>query len=335
MAAARPPVEPCTLPQKGNAALTRKNPDRPDVWDAALQQERVMWTADEVDVSMDDLSCVTPAEAQMVQVVLAFFATGDNIIMQNIAEFFGNEITYPDVRYYYGFQTAAEGVHAATYAALLEKYVPNAEKRHNLIEGCGSERVYGAATRKAQWATKWMSADIPLATRVVAFTFVEGLLFASAFTLFFWLRQRYRGRDVLPGLLRSNAFIQRDENIHAQFHGRTLYALMKHKPKADTVRAIARDAVATEDAFLEAIYHDNADLALSRADIMQYVQYQADTILEWLGVPRMYMVSNPFPWMAEMALSRVTNMFESHATAYNRVRGSVQCLEDNSDDEDF
>jgi ribonucleoside-diphosphate reductase subunit M2 len=295
-----------------------------------------MWTKEEIHMGDDTLADVTPEEARVVLGILSFFSTADNIVMENINANFASEITWSDVRYYLGFQLAIEGVHAAVYAALLEQLVPDDAAREALVYSGGGNAVVSAAMRKKEWATKWMNADRPLAERIVAFTLVEGLLFSAAFAFIAWLGHKYPGKRVLYGLVKSNEFIQRDENLHAVFHGQTLYGCLERPAAPHTVRAIVEDAVATEDNFVDTVFDDA--LGMDKSAMKQYVRLQADTILQWLGNEALYKVENPFPWMSHMALNRQENFFEG-IPAYTKVRVNedavFQAIDGSEDPLDF
>lgn len=62
------------------------------------------------------------------------------------------------------------------------------------------------------------------------------------------------------------------------------------------------------------------DLQGMNADLMKtYVCHVADTVLEKLGEPKLYNVSNPFPFMESFFSQGKTNFFESRVTEYQKI----------------
>jgi ribonucleoside-diphosphate reductase subunit M2 len=67
------------------------------------------WRAEEIDLSADALDWVTAltdGERTCIKHVLAFFATADGIVAENLVERFTNEVCIVEARCFYGFQVA-------------------------------------------------------------------------------------------------------------------------------------------------------------------------------------------------------------------------------------
>lgn len=77
------------------------------------KHEASFWTVEEVDLSADqrDWERLTANERHFVSNVLAFFASSDGVVMENLAHRFCAEVTVPEARCFYGFQIAMEAVH--------------------------------------------------------------------------------------------------------------------------------------------------------------------------------------------------------------------------------
>ena len=54
---------------------------------------------------------------------MAFFAGSDEIVTENLAQRFSNEIEIPEAQYFYNFQISMEGIHSEMYALLLDTYI--------------------------------------------------------------------------------------------------------------------------------------------------------------------------------------------------------------------
>ena len=90
------------------------------------------WTVEEVDFSTDlvDLrSRLTPAEIHLIQRLVAFFATGDSIVSNNLVLNLYKHINSPEARLYLSRQLFEEAVHVQFYLTLLDNYVPDPEAR--------------------------------------------------------------------------------------------------------------------------------------------------------------------------------------------------------------
>lgn len=77
---------------------------------------------------------------------------------------------------------------------------------------------------KANWAMKYINETDSFATRLVAFSAVEGIFFSGSFCAIFWLKKR----SLMPGLTFSNELISRDEGLHTDF-ACLLYTMLENK----------------------------------------------------------------------------------------------------------
>ncbi|CAN0380954.1 unnamed protein product, partial [Discosporangium mesarthrocarpum] len=58
-----------------------------------------------------DWEALTDHERHFISMVLAFFATSDGIVMENLVERFSQEVQLPEARCFYSFQIAMESIH--------------------------------------------------------------------------------------------------------------------------------------------------------------------------------------------------------------------------------
>lgn len=72
------------------------------------------WSVEEVDLSNDmrDWIKLSANEQHFIKHVLAFFASSDGIVMENLAGRFMTEVQAPEARAFYGFQIAIENIHS-------------------------------------------------------------------------------------------------------------------------------------------------------------------------------------------------------------------------------
>src|ERR1700757_4743650 len=93
---------------------------------------RNTWTVEEVDFSTDlvDLrSRLTPAERFLINRLVAFFATGDSIVSNNLVLNLYQHINSPEARLYLSRQLYEEALHVEFYLTLLDTYIPDPKER--------------------------------------------------------------------------------------------------------------------------------------------------------------------------------------------------------------
>src|SRR5271170_1800349 len=114
------------------------------------------WVVDEVDFSTDltDLDRrVTPAERHLIQRLVAFFATGDSIVSNNLVLNLYKHINSPEARLYLSRQLFEEAVHVQFYLTLLDNYVPDPEAR---AAAFAAVENIPSISKKADFCMKWM-----------------------------------------------------------------------------------------------------------------------------------------------------------------------------------
>jgi ribonucleotide reductase beta subunit family protein with ferritin-like domain len=163
------------------------------------------------------------------------------------------------------------------------------------------------------WVLRWFDRSIPVGERLVAFGFVEGVLFSASFSALQWLRTR----NLLPGITAANSFIARDEGVHTLFACLLVREYVLRRPTQERTETILSGAIEVVDKFVK----ESLPVRLigMNAELMcQYVRYQADCVLYEMGYKMAYLVSNPFPFMDAMVLNEVSkvNFFEYRSTQY-------------------
>src|SRR3954463_1743429 len=115
------------------------------------------WTVEEVDFSTDvgDLQRkMSPADRHLIERLVAFFATGDSIVANNLVLTLYKHINSPEARLYLSRQLFEEAVHVQFYLTLLDTYLPDPEDRaaaFDAVEEIPSIR------EKAQFCFKWIN----------------------------------------------------------------------------------------------------------------------------------------------------------------------------------
>ncbi|KZV62863.1 ribonucleotide reductase [Peniophora sp. CONT] len=283
----------------------------PKVWDMYKRAQRSIWTAEEVDLGKDMKDWtenLSEDERHFISHVLAFFASSDGIVNENLVERFSCDVQIAEARMFYGVQVMMENVHSETYSLLLDHYIRDPAQRETLFDGIVT---IAAIRRKADWALRWIADDDScFAIRLVAFACVEGIFFSGAFASIFWLKKR----GLLPGLTFSNELISRDEGLHTDF-ACLLYSHLRSRLDEPYVRRLITEAVNIEKEFLR----DALPVSLigMNAELMsQYIEFVADRLLTALGYSKHFGASNPFDFMDMISMEGKTNFFEKRVSEY-------------------
>jgi ribonucleoside-diphosphate reductase beta chain len=307
---------------------------------AAIQNT---WTVEEVDFSTDlaDLrERMTAAEQHLINRLVAFFATGDSIVGNNLVLNLYKHINSPEARMYLSRQLFEEAQHVDFYLTLLDTYIAEPEARQQAfaaVENIPSIR------KKAEFCFRWIDSINQLTEirtledrrnfllNLICFACcIEGLFFFAAFAYVYFLRSR----GLLHGLATGTNWVFRDESAHIQFAlqvSRTVRAQepgLFDKNMEQRVAAMLEDAVQCEMAFADDVLSLGVS-GLSPTDMRQYLQYVADRRLEALGIAPLFGSKNPFGFMELQDVQELTNFFERRVSAYQvAVKGEVAFHDD-------
>tara|TARA_B100000287_G_C20592410_1_gene764770 strand:- start:326 stop:1291 length:966 start_codon:yes stop_codon:yes gene_type:complete len=284
-----------------------------DVWDSYKKHQQAFWTAEEIDFAADiqDWEKLNENERFFISNVLSFFAGSDGIVFENISVNFIDEIKIPEIRAYYGWQAAMETIHSETYALMIETYIKDEREKSKILNGI---KEMNGVKKKAEWASKWLNKDIPFQKRLVAFVIVEGIFFSGSFCAIFWLK--YVKNLMTKALGKSNEYISRDESLHTDF-GILLYSYIINKLSYDEIKNMFTSAVEIEKEFICESFSCNL-IGINSKHMSEYIEFQADRLLQKLGYQKIYNKKCPFEFMDTISLDGKSNFFEQRVTDYNR-----------------
>jgi ribonucleotide reductase beta subunit family protein with ferritin-like domain len=204
-----------------------------------------------------------------------------------------------------------ETVHSETYALMIDTYISDNKEKHKILNGI---KELSGVKKKAEWTQKWLNKDIPFQERLVAFTIVEGLFFAGSFCAIFWLK--YVKGLMTKALGKSNELIARDESLHTDF-GVLLYSYIKNKLSSEVMYDMMKSAVEIEKEFIcDSLSCDL--IGINAKSMEEYIEFQADRLLQKFGYNKIYNAVCPFSFMDAMSLDGKSNFFEQRVTDYNR-----------------
>lgn len=318
--------------------LTLRPMRYPDFYEMYRNAIKNTWTVEEVDFSTDvvDLRAkMTPAERHLINRLVAFFATGDSIVANNLVLNLYKHINSPEARMYLSRQLYEEALHVQFYLTLLDTYIPEHKEREAAfaaIENIPSIRV------KGDFCMKWIDTidDLDELTtkddrrkfllNLICFaSCIEGLFFFAAFAYVYFLRSK----GLLHGLASGTNWVFRDESAHMNFAFEVVQTVRKEEPDlfdAEMERQIVdmlNEAVECEMQFAEDLLSGGV-AGLSVADMRQYLEFIADQRLIMLGLQKIYGTKNPFAFMDLQDVQELANFFERRVSAYQvAVAGEV------------
>jgi ribonucleoside-diphosphate reductase beta chain len=301
------------------------------------------WTVEEIDFSTDlvDLKQrLTPAEVHVIQRLVAFFATGDSIVSNNLVLNLYQHINSPEARLYLSRQLYEEAVHVQFYLTLLDNYIPEPSERAAAFAAVDN---IPSIRKKAEFCMRWMDSIQELKAletdehrrqfllNLICFAgCIEGLFFFAAFAYVYF----FRSRGMLHGLAAGTNWVFRDESAHLEFAFEVVKTVREQHPELFDARMeqqvvdMMKGAVDAELQFSQDLLEGGV-AGLSTGDMREYLQYVADQRLERLGMRKVFGSRNPFPFMDLQDVQELTNFFERRVSAYQvAVEGEVAFSDD-------
>lgn len=316
--------------------LTLRPMRYPQFYEAYRNAIKNTWTVEEVDFSIDlvDLrSKMTDAERHLIHRLVAFFATGDSIVGNNLVLNLYRHLNAPEARMYLSRQLYEEALHVQFYLTLLDTYVPDPEERAKAFAAIDN---IPSIQRKAAFMAKWMGSISGLdclwtvverrafLLNLICFAAcVEGLFFFGAFAYVYFLRSR----GMLPGLASGTNWVFRDESAHMAFAFECIRVAREEESDLFDARmeqAVAdmlREAVDCEVQFAEDVLSGGVS-GLPLADMRAFLEYTADQRLSNLGMAPVFHTKNPLHFMELQDVQELTNFFERRVSAYQVGVGS-------------
>jgi ribonucleoside-diphosphate reductase beta chain len=310
-----------------------------EMYKAALKNT---WNVEEVDFSPDinDLRKMTAAERHLIQRIVAFFATGDSIVSNNLVLNLYKHVNSPEARMYLSRQLFEEALHVQFYLTLLDTYIPDVPEREKAFAAIHN---IPSLKKKGDFCFKWIDsinslerADTPekqksFLLNLIAFAAcIEGLFFFAAFAYVYFLRSK----GLLNGLASGTNWVFRDESCHMNFAFEVIKTVREESPElfdedlAAKIREMIQEAVDCEMAFAQDVLSLGV-AGLSSGDMRKYLEYVADQRLVTLGLKPQYGSKNPFSFMELQDVQELTNFFERRVAAYQvGVTGDVSFGED-------
>jgi ribonucleoside-diphosphate reductase beta chain len=257
------------------------------------------WSVEEIDFQID-LSHLqrrmNAADRHLIERLVAFFATGDSIVANNVVLSLYKHINAPEARMYLSRQLYEEALHVQFYLTLLDNYMPDQEQRARAFAAIDN---IPSINKKARFCQRWIDSvgnlqridsaedQRQFLLNLTCFaSCIEGLFFFGAFAYVYFLRSR----GLLPGLASGTNWVFRDESAHMAFAYEVLRTVRREEPGlfdarwASDVLAMIEEAVDCEVSFADDVLSEGV-IGLNRVEMCQYIHYVADQRLLMLGLP--------------------------------------------------
>ena len=293
--------------------------------------DEIDWSDDLVDLREG----LMPSEQHLIKRLVAFFATGDSIVSNNLVLNLYKHINSPEARMYLSRQLFEEALHVQFYLTLLDTYIPDPKERQEAFRAIDT---IPSIKKKADFCFKWMDSVNGLdrirtdadrrqfLLNLVCFAAcIEGLFFFAAFAYVYFLRSK----GLLNGLASGTNWVFRDESGHMAFALEVVETVRNEHPdlfdddfKTQVVEMVS-EAVDCEMTFAEDLLGGGVP-GMSLPDMRQYLEFVADQRLQNLGLPVRYGARNPFSFMELQDVQELSNFFERRVSAYQiGVEGEV------------
>jgi ribonucleoside-diphosphate reductase beta chain len=333
-----PSIDPARSILDPGLDLTLRPMRYPQFYERYKDAIRNTWTVEEVDWT-DDLvdlrQRLLPAERHLIRRLVAFFATGDCIVANNLVLNLYKHINSPEARLFLSRQLFEEAQHVQFYLTLLDTYVPDLEER---AEAFAAVEQIPSIRAKAEFCFKWMDGigrldrletvedrQTFLMNLICFAACIEGLFFFAAFAYVYFLRSK----GLLNGLAAGTNWVFRDESGHMDFAFAVVDVIRNEEPGlldsdfARRVTTMIEEAVEVESSFAADVLADGVS-GLPLAKVRGYLEYVADQRLVRLGLPKRFGTANPLDFMTLQDVAEHTNFFERTVSAYQvAVEGDV------------
>ena len=310
--------------------LTLRPMKYPEFYEMYKNAIKNTWTVDEVDFSSDvtDLrSKMSAGERHLINRLVAFFATGDSIVSNNLVLNLYQHLNAPEARMYLSRQLYEEALHVQFYLTLLDTYVPDIAEREKAFAAIDN---IPSIRRKAGFCQKWIDSiyDLDqletkahrrqfLLNQICFAACIEGLFFFAAFAYVYFLRSK----GLLHGLATGTNWVFRDESAHMDFAFEAVDVVKKEEPDLwdaeleGQIYEMLEEAIDCEVQFAEDVLSEGV-AGISAKDMRTYLEYVADCRFERLGMPKRYGSRNPFNFMDLQDVQELANFFERRVSAY-------------------
>jgi ribonucleoside-diphosphate reductase beta chain len=302
------------------------------------------WAPEEISMQQDiehwkNKDVISESERKMILWNLGFFSTAESLTANNIVLAVYRHVTNPECRQYLLRQGFEEAVHTDTFIYCCDSLGLDPDEIYNMYNTVPTIKakddfVINLTTSifNPEFTTEGTENIQKFIHDLIGYyVIMEGIFFYAGFAMMLALKRQNK----MVGIGEQFEYIMRDESTHLAFGCDLIDTIKTENPEIWTpdfqqnIVNLIKEAVILEEKYaIDAC--PNGLLGINTQQFCTYIQHIADRRLERLGLPKVYNVENPFPWMSQSTdLSKEKNFFETRVTEYQSA-GSLEWDDDDS-----
>lgn len=295
------------------------------------------WSPEEIPMQDDvqqwksDIK-INETERRLILWNLGFFSTAESLTANNIVLAVYNHITNPECRQYLLRQAFEEAIHTDTFIYCCDTLGLDPEEIYNMYQTVPSIKAKDDFVIELTKSVNDPNFKIETTEDMQKFlhdligfyVIMEGIFFYAGFAMILALKRQHK----MIGIGEQFEFIMRDESVHLAFGCDLINTIKAENPEIWTpefqqeVIELIKKSVELEKAYAYDACPKGL-LGINAEQFADYVEYITDRRLERIGLPKVYNMENPFPWMSQSTdLNKEKNFFETKVTEY-QTAGSL------------
>ena len=308
--------EPLLQGGKKRYALFPIPPNEQSLFDMYKKHLSTFWVAEEIEWEglYEDFELL-PGEVQTwIKQILAFFASSDVLVYDNILTNFISEIDNTTASLFYAVQGNIETIHSETYALLLDTLVQDEDEKAKLFNAI---ETIPCIKKKADFCLRRMDRSQPFSERLFCFGLFEGVAFSSSFAGIYAVKNMFPGK--CAALTFSNELISRDETLHADYAALLYRDFVTNKMTDERAHELVRELLEIEAEFCRQSVPSSM-ISIDPEQMIKYVEFCADIALQNFGHTPLYKHKQcPLQFMKLISLQSKANFFEKKESSYAKI----------------
>ncbi|MBI2105798.1 ribonucleotide-diphosphate reductase subunit beta [Candidatus Woesearchaeota archaeon] len=295
------------------------------------------WTPEEISMQKDveqwKSAKLSNDERRLILWNLGFFSTAESLTANNIVLAIYRHVTNPECRQYLLRQGYEEAIHTDTFIYCCDtlgldpddiynmyKTIPSIREKDNFVVEL-TESIFDPnfSTNGIENIRKFLH-DL-----IGYYVIMEGIFFYAGFAMMLAMKRQNK----MIGVGEQFEYIMRDESLHLAFGCDLINTIKDENPEIwdEEFRKEILELIKKAVDFEKKYAYDACPrglLGIKAETFCEYVEYITDRRLERIGLPKLFHIENPFPWMSQSVdLSKEKNFFETRVTEYQSA-GALQ-----------
>jgi ribonucleoside-diphosphate reductase subunit M2 len=289
--------------------------------DLVSEMKGSTWKRSDIDFDKDirDLSKLDTKEKSILFMMCGFFLTIDSVVMDSLNDSLMKdlELLAKDNKQvkkaleFYREQNRQEQVHDEFYKDMAKAFFSD---KYNLLQK--SHEDFSEFKKVFDYCRKFQDRDVPLGERLLAYAFIECIVF---FPFFAWIiRHRFSGN--IQGTVSGNHWVCIEEAMHVRGHS-YIYQLFGNVTET-RARKICDDLIfLVKDMWNSRIlkYGDNNVNGFTLEMVYEYIDHLEEMILSFTGFSNENTKKNPFKYMDYIKTYTRANFFERRVIEYTNI----------------